>query len=290
MKKSVSIVLLLVAFVLPGCINPLPSSLPSSTSDPAALELLAASAEAHGGDERFAQINTIDVSYDGEWLNNVWKLQPMLVDRGFRKSSEETILYRGDWPRTTQVHTGPDGTKVVQWPAAENTTTVAGGAAVTYNGQTVEDPEERLRIEEAAAMVAEAYRMFLTAPFYFTQRSGQGEAGSSTMIAVMSKPVTVLGAPCDQVLVELRPGFGTSGVDRVEIAIDRETQYVRRVRFSLDGFRKTKGATADVEMSNFVQRDGLIFPTQFLEIVVHPINREVHRWTVTDLRVERQTD
>jgi len=271
---------------LTGCINPLPSSVSVKTSDPAALELLAASARAHGGDERFAQVTAINVSYDGEWLNNVWKLQPMLVDRGFRKSSKEAIAYRGDWPRIIQVHTGPDGEKIVQWPAPANTT-VAGAAAVTYNGQTLDAPERRVRVEEAAAMVAEAYRMFLTGPFYFTQRIGQGQAGSSTMTAVMSKPTTVLNAECDQVLVELRPGFGTSGVDRVEIAIDRDTKYVRRVRFSLDGFRKTKGATADVEMSNFVERDGLVFPTEFLEIVVYPITREVHRWHVTDLSVER---
>lgn len=287
----------LATFTLTGCINPLPSSLPSSTSDPAALELLAASAQAHGGDARFAEVAAINVSYDGEWLNNVWKLQPMLVDREYRKSSVERIEFTTDGfggksVVITQTHTGPDGgIKDVRWPAANPASdTLDGGAAVLYDGQRVEDPEERLRIEEAAAMVAEAYRMFLTGPFYFTQRQGRSEAGDLSMTAVMSAPTTVLDAECDQVLVELRPGFGTSEVDRVEIAIDRETQYVRRVRFSLDGFRKTKGATADVEMSNFVERDGLTFPTEFLEIVVHPINREVHRWYVTDLGVEMQSN
>lgn len=152
-----------------------------------------------------------------------------------------------------------------------------------YSNHAWKDEQEQVRVEEAAAMVAEAYRMFLTGPFYFTQRPG-------TMTAVMSGPTTVRDAACDQVLVELRPGFGTSAVDRVEIAIDRETKLVRRVRFSLDGFRKTKGATADVEMSHFATRDGLVFPTAFLEIVVHPITREVHRWHVTDLRVEIATD
>lgn len=295
---------LLVAFALltVGCINPLPSSLPSDTSDPAALELLAASAEAHGGDARFAEVAAINVGYDGEWLNNVWKLQPMLVDREYRKSSVERIEYGSPWPVVTQTHTGPDGgVKKVRWPAANpDRDTLDGGASVLYNSQLIEAPEERVRQEEASAMVAEAYRMFLTGPFYFTQRSqntvvlGEGDANAlisyadntAFMRAALAKPAVVQGFECDQVLVELMPGFGTSFGDRVLVAIDRETRYVRRVRFSLDGFRKTKGATADVEMSNFVERDGLTFPTEFLEIVVHPINREVHRWHVTDLGVE----
>ncbi|MEM9914624.1 MAG: hypothetical protein AAF911_06670 [Planctomycetota bacterium] len=290
--RLIPTITLLVAFVViaVGCINPLPGSLPSTTSDPAALELLAASAEAHGGDERFAEVSAIDVSYDGEWLNNVWKLQPMLVDRDYRKSSVERIEYGSGWPVVTQTHTGLDGgKKEVRWPAGKpQNETLDGGASVVYDGQRIEDPAERVRQEEASAMVAEAYRMFLTSPFYFTQRQGLGQT-TDGMTAVMSKPTTVLGAQCDQVLVELRPGFGTSEVDRVEVAIDRETKYVRRVRFSLDGFRKTKGATADVEFDNFVERDGLIFPTEFLEIVVHPINREVHEWYVTDLSVEFQS-
>lgn len=270
-----------VALSLTGCINPLPGKVGATESDPAALMLLAESAEAHGGDANFAAIEKIEVTYDGEWLNNVWKLQPMLVDRGFRKSSEETITYGESWPVVMQVHQGFDGVKTVEWPAAESPSRpIEGGAAVLYNGQVIEDSEVRVRQEEASAMVAEAYRMFLTGPFYFTQRGGQ-------MVTVMDKADLVLGAECDQVLVELRPGFGTSEVDRVQIAIDRETKYVRRVRFSLDGFRKTRGATADVEMSGYTEVDGIIFPTQFLEIVTFPINREVHRWEAESIEVKR---
>ncbi|MEL7089452.1 MAG: hypothetical protein AAGL98_13600 [Planctomycetota bacterium] len=272
---------------LTGCINPLPGSVGAEASEPAALALLAQAAEAHGGNDNFATVEEIQVRYDGEWLNNVWTLQPMLVDRGFRQSSVETIVYRGPrsdggWPRVIQEHTGPDGKKRVVWPSLlpPDYEPIDGGASVFYNEQPLEDPEERVRQEEASAMVAEAYRMFLTGPFYFTQRGGE-------TIAVMSEPDTVLGAECYQVLVELRPGFGTSEADRVQIAIDRDTRYVRRVRFSLDGFRKTAGATADVELSGYTQVDGLIFPTQFLEIVTHPIDREVHRWQAESIEVRR---
>ncbi|MEM7626898.1 MAG: hypothetical protein AAF333_14990 [Planctomycetota bacterium] len=279
-----------LGFALSGCINPLPGSVGADASDPAALALLAASAEAHGGDANFAAVEEIDVRYDGEWLNNVWKLQPMLVDRGFRKASTEAIVYGGppsygEWPVVIQEHTGPEGKKTVVWPSAlpPDYEPLDGGAAVFYNDQPIKDTEERVRQEEASAMVAEAYRMFLTGPFYFTQRSGS----SSEMVAVMSEPDTVLGAACDQVLVELRPGFGTSEVDRVQVAIDRDTKFVRRVRFSLDGFRKTAGATADVELDGYTEIDGLVFPTRFLEIVTHPIDREVHRWEAKSIEVHR---
>lgn len=305
MKRAFLIAWLVgLAVVLTGCINPLPGKVGAEVSDPAALALLTESAEAHGGDANFAAVQEIDVRYDGEWLNNVWKLQPMLVDRGYRKSSSESIAYGVGWPTVTQRHEGSDGVKLVRWPAnLPGYEALEGGAMVLYDDQPVEDPEERVRKEEAAAMVAEAYRMFLTGPFYFTQREtvsigssdykwGGAFSGSrmrGQITAVMSKPATVLGAECDQVLVELRPGFGTSEVDRVQIAIDRETKYVRRVRFSLDGFRKTAGATADVEMSGYTEVDGLIFPTQFLEIVTHPIDREVHRWEAESIKVRRSS-
>ena len=346
-----------------GCIDPLPGKVEAGGPQPEALELLSASAEAHGGDAAFAGIRQIVVDYDGQWLNNVWKLQPELVDRGYRGSSREWIVYppfRGVndpyWPVVKQVHTGPDGEKVVQWPAGAGQEVVARGpagdgdgaggtrgASVFYDGQLPSqyrkqpaegsggkakgeegdaeplDPDQGPGVgdevaQEAAAMVAEAYRMFLTGPFYFTQRDRsaasqvapretaggsaerrgmllelpvQDNRPMSRLTAVMSKPTTVGGAVCDQVLVELRPGFGVSPVDRVQVAIDRQTKYVRRVRFSLDGFRETRGATAEVELSGFREVDGIVFPTEFLEIVVHPIDREVHRWSAKDIGLTR---
>ncbi|MEM8739622.1 MAG: hypothetical protein AAGG38_14260 [Planctomycetota bacterium] len=284
---------LLCPLVLVGCINPLPGDVAAAVSEPEALALLSASAVAHGGDEQFARVDAVRVRYDGEWLNGIWKLQPMLVDRGYRKASDETMTYRRPtpgrerlaWPVVTQTHTGPEGEKTVRWPVADPAgQTLAGGAAVMYDGRPVQDPARRVRVEEAAAMVAEAYRMFLTAPFYFTQHPGQ-------VTAVMSEPVTVRGRECDQVLIELRPGLGVSSEDRVQAAIDRETRLVRRLRFSLDGFRKTAGATADVILDGHVTvPDGLTFPTRFLEVVVHPIHRKVHRWEAVDISVQTRAN
>ena len=357
MSKSIISVLALagLAWASGGCVDPLPGKVEAEAPQPAALELLMASAQAHGGNQRFAGVHQIVVDYEGQWLNNVWKLQPELVDRDYRRSSREWIVYLpfngvNDpyWPVVKQAHRGEDGVgeKVVQWPAGAGQPVAARGpdgvrgASVYYDGQLPSrlmdieerpgeddsargDDDEPARIpgaggddaaaQEAAAMVAEAYRMFLTGPFYFTQRDraaaaqlapdaagGQVEARSmllelpaddrramSRLTAQMSKPTTVQGAVCDQVLVELRPGFGTSPVDRVQVAIDQRTKYVRRVRFSLDGFRETRGATAEVELSGFKEVDGIVFPTRFLEIVVHPIDREVHRWEATDIGITR---
>jgi len=286
-----------ISLLTAGCINPLPGSLDATESEPEALKLLAESARAHGGDERFARVQQIHVHYDGQWLGRVWRFQPVLVDRGYRKSSREVIRYGDGWPSVHQIHSGPDGTKRVLWPADDLSAAatggklafeppIDGGAAVLYNGQPPEDADKRALQEEAAAMVVEAYRMFLTAPFYFTQRTGRAESATGSMVAVMSEPDEVKGVACDQVLVELRPGIGESEVDRVQVAIARDTGLVRRVRFSLDGFTNTQGATADVELSGFVQVGGLTLPTAFLEIVTFPLNREVHRWQALELRVQ----
>jgi hypothetical protein len=296
--------LTLSALALTGCINPLPGKVKASQSDPAALALLEAAAEAHGGAERFASVQRIDVAYDGDWLNNVWKLQPVLVDRPFRKSSDETITYGDGWPIVTQTHTGPGGTKTVRWdPAADG----FAGASVKYNGEPVAEEDERAEVQEAAAMVAEAYRMFLTGPFYFTDRlarEGQivvwapqnfdpnllispdpDQIERVQSVVVMSEPDTIDGFRVEQLLFRLRPGFGASPEDRVQVAIDSKSNLVRRVRFSLDGFRDTEGATADVVLSGFKAVQGLTFPTQFLEIVTHPIDRAVHRWEAESIEI-----
>ena len=286
--------LLLFTAGLTGCINPLPGKVNASQSDPRAIDLLHASAAAHGGEDRFVQVESITVDYDGTWLNDVWDLQPILVDRGYRKTSHETITYGENWPVVEQRHEGPEGVKQVRWPAASPADVLEGGASVLYDGQRVEEPRRRAQVEQASAMVAEAYRMFLTGPFYFIDRlsrDGQphhsgGQDRPVETVVVLSEPDVVAGVECDQLLFRLRPGFGTSEEDRVQVAIGKQDRLVRRVRFSLEGFEKTRGATADIELSGFETDQGLVLPTQFLEIVTHPIDREVHRWQADSISIE----
>lgn len=264
--------------LLTGCVNPLPKlSGGTDRHDPAAWDLIAASAEAHGGRAAFEAVHDLSVSYDGTWLNRIWKLQPQLVDRGYRQTSEERLLLDGpDAPVIAQSHAGPEGRKRVL-RAGERTDVIyepdAGDPPWTGDGQ-------RARAAEAASMVADAYRMFLTGPFFFLEHPGPPDARAA-------EPDTVDGVLCDQVLVRLRPGLGAAAEDRVLLAIGRDDRRLRRVRFSLDGFRKTRGATADVTLSGHVEYAGLWWPTAFLETVRHPIDRDVHRWALTGLDVNR---
>ena len=210
-------------FLAGGCVNPLPKvGGTAEQNEPAAWVLIEASAEAHGGKAAFSQLTDVAVSYDGEWLNRIWKMQPVLVDRGFRQRSEERVLPKAGV--VAQRHVGPEGTKQVTWDGT--------AARVVYRGTTPDDQAGE-PAAEAAALVAEAYRMFLTGPFYFLNHPGPRDAR-------VEKTDTVDGVMCDQVLVRLVPGLGTSEEDRVLLAIGRDDRLLRRVRFSLNGFRGTR--------------------------------------------------
>ncbi len=261
-----------VCLLLAGCVNPLPTT-PADRSEPAAEALLDAARQAHGG-EAFERIDTIAVAYDGQWLNNIWFFQPVIVDRGYRQSSQERLIRgeAGDWV-IGQEHQGPDGVKRVRLDGK-------GVADVHYATGPGPESDEPQTVAEAAGLVADAYRLFLTAPFYLTDYPGR-------TVVVMSEPDRVGGYECDQVLVRVEPGFGVAGADHVQVAIDRESRLVRRVRFSLDGFRDTRGATAEVELSDYITRGGVVWPTHFLELVTYPLDREVHDWRMTGLDVDR---
>ena len=277
MKPMVWIMLLGWAS-LTGCVNPLPKVAGGvDRHDPDAWTLIEESAEAHGGSVAFAEVRDVAVRYDGTWLNGIWKLQPQLVDRGYRGSSEERLLLTGPTsPVVAQYHAGPEGFKRV--------VRAGGRTDVTYEARDGEPPwtgkGQPGRAGEAAAMVADAYRMFLTGPFFFLQHPGPPDARAA-------EPDTVDGVLCDQVLVRLRPGLGVAAEDRVLLSIGRDDRRLRRVRFSLNGFSKTRGATADVTLSEHVERAGLWWPTAYLETVRFPIDREVHRWALTGLDVNR---
>jgi hypothetical protein len=60
---------------------------------PAGQSLLNESAAAHGV-AALRALNDLSVSYDGSWRLLIDKLQPVLVDPGFRVKSEERLLPR----------------------------------------------------------------------------------------------------------------------------------------------------------------------------------------------------
>ncbi len=148
-------------------------------SDPASKALLAASQDAHGK-RAFTKVRDVSVRYEGRWAVVGPKFQPVLADTKFRRNSEERLLIA---PRALlQEHSGPGGKKtVIRQP---------GIVAVGYHGAVSNDAEAN----RAAALVADAYTLFLLGPFYF-DRPG--------VVLVPNGEATVDKAACDQVLAVL---------------------------------------------------------------------------------------
>lgn len=264
---QVLLLALLPAVCLPGlggCASKLDWSA-FEASDPEATELLDRAVAAHGG-SAFASLTDISVSYDGTWHGGVAGIQPELVDPPYRGRSEERLLLRGDALLVGQRHGEAEPFKDVRWDGADIRT--------WYDGVPSDD-EPKL---DASAAVAEAYTMFLTAPHYIARRAE---------IVVLEAPAVVDGRPCEQMLAILRPGLGRTEEDRVLVAIDSETSVVRRLRFSLSGVERARGALIDVTLTDHRTVGGVVWPTRFKETVQRPIRLTVHRWWITGLDLDR---
>lgn len=188
----------------------------------------------------------------------------VLADTRFRRGSEERVLVG---PRiVAQDHSGPAGQKrVFRGP---------GAISVGYNGVPSEDDEVR----RAAALVADAYLLFLLGPFYF-DRPGVTFAAHGEAI--------VDGGECDGVLAVLRPGFGTAAEDRVILFIDRSSKQLRRVRMTLNGLESTRGAEVDVTFRDFRRIGGILWPTDFDERIRVPFDLHAHHWRIVGLELNR---
>jgi|GEM_PF-261454 len=309
--RRLSLPLLLLG--LSGCVSiPEPAS---DTTAPDAQALFDATTQAHGR-EAFDSLQDIAVAYDGEWYRLIQRLQAALVDPEYRKSSEERILLggagdnasanggqgaNGAGPATglvAQVHTGPAGEKVVlrqrRWqlapgpdarPNARPTprsnassdapTEAARQVSVSYDGEI----DEGEVVLDAAALVADAYRMFLLGPLHFI--------GSDRQMETLS-PQRLNGRRVDRLRIRTRPGLGAAAQDDYVLYIDREERLTRRIRFSLAGLASTRGAIVETDYFDFIERDGLVVATRFFEQVRRPIpGLDAHRWRMTGLDLNR---
>ncbi|MDD2743697.1 MAG: hypothetical protein PHV02_15640 [Rhodocyclaceae bacterium] len=233
--------------------------------DLAARALLKQSAKAHGL-AAYQQITDLNVSYSGEWYGLVSRIQPGLIDAGFRQASQERTLLKTPL-LTGQNHQGPQGSKQV--------IRTAGSVQVYYNDAPSADKEALA----AAALVADAYRMFLTGPFYFLDNNLSLE---------LAEGEEVEGRACKALLAVRRPGHGLSAEDRYLLFIDSENHLLRRVRFTMEGLESTKGAIAEVDFFDHQTIAGVTWPTRFFERLRKPIpNLPVHDWRMTGLDVNR---
>lgn len=265
---------LLGALTLPwlvgGCSTPLPL-VPAPAADANATARLRESAQAHGL-EAYRQLTDINVSYTGEWRPLIGRVQPEVVDEGFRGRSQERLMPAAGL--IAQAYTGPKGRKQVVWRRDRNAAADLGDVAVWFNGVRTSDAAA----PQAAAVVAECYGLFLLGPLWVIDRDTRAQ---------MAGTERVDGRLCDVIDVWLSPGLGRSATDRVALCIDRTDRLVRRVRFTLEGFANTQGAVAETDTFDHERRFGVMWPMRSFERVVHPIALPAHDWRITGLDVNR---
>ena len=262
-----------LAGLLQGCAAPFVplGDVPSSSEAEA---LLTAGAVAHGS-AALAGIADISVRYAGQWRPLVGRMQPELVDEGFRGGSEERLLLG---PRLVgQAHTGPLGMKQVVRHAGRG---AEGDVRVWFNGTEARDRKRR----DAAALVADGYGLFLLGPMSLV-----GKDRVVTLAMAPAERITVFDetCECDVVRASLAPGLGFSERDELLVYLDRATRLMRRVRFTLDGLESTQGAIAEVDTGGHVLRHGVQWPTRFHERLLRPVPLGVHDWRLEGLDVNR---
>jgi hypothetical protein len=267
--------------LLGACSTPLPLTGRPGTIDAAAQQRLLQSAEVHGLDA-YRRITDINIAYDGQWRPLINRIQPEVVDAGFRGSSQERLLLAAGI--NAQHYQGPKGRKFVSWQRG-------GGQAgdgkvdIWFNGQ----PSNEQAMLTAAALVAEIYGLFLLGPLWLMD-PGTGQRSSRVTALQLASTENVDGDICDVLQAWLAPGWGLSKLDRVALCISRADNITRRMRFTLEGFAGTKGAVAETDTYDHQQRHGVLWPMRSFERVLHPIALPAHDWRITGLDINRGYD
>ena len=277
---------LLLALTFPGfagCASPLPLA-QSASAAADGQKRLNDSALAHGL-EAYRNLTDINIGYDGQWRPLINRVQPEVVDAGYRGSAQDRLLPKAGV--VAQAYRGPRGAKQVLWQRGNaemgrggSVSSIAqpGSVQVWYDGVASVDEARR----SAAAVVAECYGLFLLGPLWLAGRSGL-----TLPPAQLAGTERVHGRLCDVVQVDLSPGLGLVSRDRVALLVDREDSITRRVRFTLEGFSGTRGAVAEVDTFEHQRRFGVLWPMRSYEEVVHPLRLPAHDWHVTGLDVNR---
>ncbi len=203
----------------------------------------------------------VKASLTGRWGWLLNRLQPVLVDGRFRHDSTEVYSLRT--PRESLTYHGPGGTKQVD--------RTPDGVAVSYNGRATTSADAKA----AAALVADAYRMFLLGPQFFVERRAT--------LAPLPGTRDLQGHTCRLLHTTLTPGLGFAPRDEVTLWVDADTNLIRRYAFTINGLSTTVGADVDVTVDGYVNRDGVEFATRYLEWVRNPVRLHAHRWRVVDL-------
>lgn len=198
-----------------------PSSVPTSQNNPTAYAILKKSAASQGNP--WQRYDRVEISFDGEWGRLATKIQPVLTDPDFRKSSVEIYLPKSG--KVFQTHTGPSGIKTVARSG--------GKVSVSYNGNAFQTAETL----DAAALVVDAYTLFVF---------GSSKLVESATCLQLLPSEAMNGEVCHLVSGALKPGLGNSPKDRFIAWISKDTGYLLRLQFTLNGLESTQGADVDV--------------------------------------------
>jgi hypothetical protein len=268
LRATAATALVLGLPTLQGCSTTMPLGEAAPTTE---------ACEAHGL-AALRSLSDFSIAYDGEWRLLIDRIQPLIVDKGYRKTSDERWLLREGV--VAQRHYGPQGTKHV---VRELPRTVWGGKVdgvgttrVWYDGAQTQDAG----VVAASTLVADAYGLFLLGPMWLAGRD-----------LPMRRPginVEVNGRDCEVLEAWLRPGIGFSNLDRLTLAIDRRDRTMRRVTFTLESMDSTRGAVVETDTFDHMRRHGVLWPTRFYERLRRPFpNFPAHDWWVTGLDVSR---
>lgn len=255
--------LTLPVLLLAGCATGrLPDGPVTETRAPEAETLLRRAIEARGGDV-YELFDDVAVRYEGRWGRIATRIQPVVADAGHRSSSEERLLL--DAGVDAQHHRGPAGEKfVLRTPDA---------STVTFSGRATA-PED----EAAAALVADAYRLFLLGAAWVDRYAVELRSLG---------PQELGGIAHHRVDATVRPGFGFSEEDRIRLWLHPETGRLSRLLFSLEGFETTRGAEVDVSILEWTEIDGQAWPSSFVERIRAPVRAFAHEWRLTGLDTDR---
>lgn len=214
--------------------------------------------------DAWGRAESVEMRYSGEWRRIVERLQPGLVDSGYRKRSVET--YQPRVRRVIQTHTGPMGEKKVVRSKGE--------VEVVYNGVKEADEVKRA----SAALVADAYCLFGFGASWLNKRGADFKVVGNRVFA---------GEPCVLVEAVVKPGFGLSEEDWLIAWIGKNSLRVHRVQLTLFGLESTAMADVDVVRSEFRKGPmGTEWPGRYVEHVQRPILVKAHEWVLEDLKME----
>jgi hypothetical protein len=252
--------LLVCAALLSGCA----SNQPPATADNRAQQIMLTCARSEGIDA-LLRLNDINIHLQDQWNPLAAGFDPVLVDSQYRRASDEH--YHVHETISSQTFKGPGGVKEVFRDDR--------AIRVWYNGKESQDPQTR----DAAALVADSYRMFLLGPGFFAERKAS--------LAFIGRS-RVDGYDCDELSGMLAPGLGNSAGDSIELSIDRNLHYLRRLRMTPQGLASARNHQVDIFLRDYVKKDGVAWPTSFYEQIDDPmIQFFVHQWHITEIDVDR---